>query len=178
MKHNILLLISLFLFVLTGYAQPRDTSFYRPVGVPAHLRPIERAAGSSAFGSVFYYGGKRLSSANSLEIPFFELNDPVVNRHYRNYRLSTSISRAMALVPFIYFLTRRTGVRFNSREYWTLYGTSVAASLGISIYGNTQIHKGVRQYNSQLRQARLGVSMQSLPIPNQAAIGLSLQGNF
>ena len=175
---KIVLFLFFSLFTLCAHAQQRDTSFYRPVRVPAHLRPIERAAGSSAFGSVYYYGGKRLSSANSLEIPFYELNDPGVNRHYRNFRLSTTVSRIAALLPFVYFLTRQTGVRFNSREYWTIYASSVAVSLGVTVYGNTQINKGVRSYNSLLRQARLGVSMQPLPGSTQTAIGLSLQGKF
>lgn len=173
------IILLLFCFcALHAFAQQRDTTFYRPSAVPVHLRPIERAAGSSVLGSVYYYGGKRLSSPNSLEIPFYELNEPTVNRHYRNYRLSTTASRIIAFAPFVYFLTRRTGVRFNSREYWTIYGSSVAASLAITIYGNVQINKGVMQYNYTLRQARLGVSLQPIPNSTQQAIGLSLQGKF
>lgn len=171
--------IGLIVLVSTStFAQQRDTTFYRSSAVPVHLHPIERAAGSSALGSVYYYGGKRLSSPNSLEIPFYELNEPTVNRHYRNYRLSTTASRIIAFAPFVYFLTRRTGVRFNSREYWTIYGSSVAASLAITIYGNVQINKGVMQYNYTLRQARLGVSFQPILNSTQQAIGLSLQGKF
>lgn len=176
MRKIILLWCLLVPFLAT--AQQRDTVFYRSTAIPAHLQPIERAAGSSALGSVYYYGGKRLSSPNSLEIPFYELSHPAVTRHYRNYRLATTVSRLTAIAPFIYFLTQRSGVRFNSREYWTIYIGSVAASLGVSIYGNSQVNKAVKQYNSVLREARLGVSVQSLPSNATPVMGVGVRGKF
>lgn len=140
------------LFVaLSGLAQ-RDTSFYRQTPVPTHLRPIERAIGSSALGSVYYYGSKRLTSAASLEVPFFELNDPLVNRHYRNYRTWTTVSRLTALVPLVYFFTRTRSVGFNSGEYWTVYGGSIVLAFGTVIVANTQVNKAVGRYNTMLRQ--------------------------
>ncbi|MEZ0609226.1 hypothetical protein ACAW74_11955 [Fibrella sp. WM1] len=163
----------LLLFVaLSGYAQ-RDTSFYRTTPVPAHLRPIERAIGSSAIGSVYFYGGKRLTSAASLEIPFFELNDPLVNRHYRNYRTWTTVSRLTALVPLVYFFTRTKSVGFNSGEYWTVYGGSVVLAFGTVIIANTQVNKAVARYNTMLRQVpraeyRVGAALSPTPLGTYA----------
>ncbi|WP_310589088.1 hypothetical protein [Fibrella forsythiae] len=134
---------------LAAYAQ-RDTSFYRQSAVPAHLRPIERAAGSSALGSVYFYGGKKLNSPFSLEVPFIELNDPQVNQHFRNFRTWTTISRLTGLVSLAYFIT--TGSRSNAGQYWTVYGSSLALSLGTIIVANSQVNKAVGRYNTMLRQ--------------------------
>ncbi|WP_345269960.1 hypothetical protein [Nibrella viscosa] len=159
-----------------AYAQ-RDTSHYRTVPVPAHLRPIERAVGSSALGSVYYYGGKRLTSPHSLEVPFYELDDPMVNRHYRNYRTWTTVSRLTAVVPLLYVFTRNTTARLNSREYWAIYFGSLGASLGFTIIGNTQVNKAVMRYNQMLRQSRLGVSAVPIPMGGQA-VGLGYSRSF
>lgn len=165
----------------------RDTSFYRPAPVPPHLRPIERAVGSSALGSVYFYGGKRLTSASSLEVPFFELNDPLVNRHYRNYRTWTTVSRLTALVPLVYFFTRTRSVGFNSGEYWTVYGGSVVLALGAVIVGNSQVNKGVARYNTLLRQVpRTGIQLGLVPSaappgtswPRAPMVGLTVKTDF
>ncbi len=144
--------LGLLLFLsLTGHAQ-RDPSFYRQNPVPAHLRPIERAIGSSSLGSVYFYGEKKLNSPYSLEVPFFELNDPQVNQHFRNFRTWNTISRLTALVPLVYFFTRTRSVGFNSGEYWAVYGGSTALALGTVIVANTQVNKAVGRYNTMLRQ--------------------------
>ncbi|HEY0110996.1 MAG TPA: hypothetical protein VGB67_15255, partial [Fibrella sp.] len=138
-----------------GYAQ-RDTSFYRQIPVPAHLRPIERAIGSSSLGSVYFYGEKKLNSPYSLEVPFFELNDPQVNQHFRNFRTWNTISRLTALVPLVYFFTRTSSVRFNSAEYWAVYGGSTVLAFGTIVVANTQVNKAVGRYNTMLRQVPTG----------------------
>lgn len=161
----------------TGAYAQRDTSHYRTVPVPAHLRPIERAAGSSVIGSVYYYGGKRLSSPHSLEVPFFELDDPMVNRHYRNYRTWVTVSRLTAVVPLIYVFTRNTSARLNSREYWAIYFGSLGASLAFTLAGNSQVNKAVMRYNQMLRQSRLGFSASPLPMGG-LAVGLGYSKSF
>jgi hypothetical protein len=158
----------LLLGTLPGLAQ-RDTSFYRQTPVPPHLKPIERAVGSSALGSIYFYGGKRLTSASSLEVPFYELNDPMVSRHYRNFRTWTTVSRLIGFVPLVYFFTRQRTVGFNAGEYWTVYGGSVVVALGSVIVANTQVNKGVARYNTLLRQVpraeyRLGLSVAPTPL--------------
>jgi hypothetical protein len=73
--------------------QRADTGYYRTAPVPVHLMPVERAAGSSSLGSVYFYGGKKLSSPYSLEVPFYELNDPTVNHHFQTFRTMTTLGR-------------------------------------------------------------------------------------
>lgn len=142
------------LLSLAGYAQ-RDTSFYRQTPVPAHLRPIERAVGSSALGSVYFYGGKKLNSPFSLEVPFIELNDPQVNQHFRSFRTWTTISRLTGLASLAYFIT--TGSTTRSGQYWTVYGGSVVLALGTVIVANSQVNKAVGRYNTMLRQVPASV---------------------
>ena len=161
------------------YAQ-RDTSFYRTTPIPPHLRPIERALGSSSLGSVYYYGGKKLTGPYSLEVPFFELNDPLVNRHYRNFRIWTTVSRLTALAPVIYFLARTRSVGFNSAEYWTIYGSSAVVALGTVIVANTQVNKSVARYNSLLRQnyrVQVGAALTPVPV-GLPAVGVGVVGTF
>ncbi len=149
-----------FLFLLatvTGQAQQRppapvDSTFYRPVSVPVHLKPIERGPGSlGILGGTYYYGGKRLRIPGSLEIPFSELNDPTVLRHFGQYRLFSGLGRAASLVPLIYLLsqTQNRG-RFSSDSYWAVYFGSVAASLTLVLVGNGQFNKAVTTYNRRL----------------------------
>ena len=141
----------LLLSTLTARAQrERDTAFYRTTDVPDHLRPIDRAVGSSALGNTYFYGEKKLSSPYSLEVPFFELNDPQVNHSYRNFRTWTTISRLAALPPLILFFTRGR----NSPQYWTVVGGSTAVGFGATIVANTQVNRAVARYNTVLRQAR------------------------
>ncbi|MBO0934616.1 hypothetical protein [Fibrella aquatilis] len=163
----------------TAHAQ-RDTSFYRTTPIPTHLRPIERALGSSSLGSVYYYGGKKLTGAYSLEVPFFELNDPIVNRHYRNFRIWNTVSRLTALVPLVYFIARTRSTGFNSGEYWTIYGGSVALSIGTVIVANTQVNKSVARYNSLLRQNyRVQVGATLTPLPTGLpALGIGVVGKW
>ncbi|WP_229374415.1 hypothetical protein [Fibrella rubiginis] len=166
-------------FVTTAHAQ-RDTSFYRTTPIPAHLRPIERALGSSSLGSVYYYGGKKLTGPYSLEVPFFELNDPIVNRHYRNFRVWTTVSRLTALGPVIYFLARTRSSGFNSGEYWTIYGGSAVLAIGTVIVANTQVNKSVARYNSLLRQnyrVQVGAAFTPLPM-GMPALGVGVVGKF
>lgn len=177
MRQNFLLTI-LVLTCITSYAQRRrddDTSHYRTEPIPAHLLPIERAAGSSSLGSLYFYGGKRLSSPYSLEIPFYELNDPEVSHHFQTFRTITTLSRLTALVPLAYILLSRNQ---SNGTYWTVYGSSIAATLTFFIIGNSQVNKAVARYNSMLRQPRIGMSMAPVPMTKQAALGAGIAWSF
>ncbi|WP_421826290.1 hypothetical protein [Larkinella sp.] len=164
--------VLLFCTLVGGVAcaqRPADSTFYRPgAAVPAHLKPIERSYGS------YFYGGKRLRSPNSLEIPFNELNDPIVNRHFRTYRTFVLAGQVVALVPLVYVLTRNKGTYTRSGDYWAVYFGSIGATLGLSIIGNSQARKAVTQYNRALAAARFGFSAQPLPGTTQTAFGISL----
>jgi hypothetical protein len=173
------LLLALLLFVsVTTQAQRRrdeDTSHYRTVPIPAHLMPIERAYGSSSIGSVYFYGGKKLSSPYSLEVPFFELNDPTVTHHFNTFRTMTTLGRLTALVPLAYILLQNNR---NNATYWTIYGGSIAASLTFSIIGNGQVNKAVTRYNAMLRQPRIGLSVAPIPLTSQTAVGAGVAWGF
>lgn len=175
---TVLVLTFLLVVSLKINAQRRrddDTSHYRSVPVPAHLLPIERAYGSSSLGSVYFYGGKKLSSPYSLEIPFFELNDPDVSHRFQAFRTVTTLSRLTALVPLAYTILTRNQ---NNGTYWTVYGGSIAASLTLSIIGNSQINKAVTRYNELLRQPRMGVSFAPVPLTGQLAAGVGISWGF
>ena len=155
--------------------QRADTGYYRADPVPAHLLPVERAYGSSSLGSVYFYGGKKLSSPYSLEVPFYELNDPTVNHHFQTFRTMTTLGRLVGLAPLAYILLQRSR---NSGTYWTVFGGSMAASLTFSIIGNGQVNKAVSRYNQMLRQPRVGVFIMPVPLTGQAAVGAGVTLKF
>jgi len=177
MRTTLLLTFLLLGCFQTIQAQQRrldDTSHYRNEPIPDHLRPIERGYGSSAFGSVYHYGGKRLSSPYSLEIPFFEINDPTVTHHFRAFRTLTSVSRltSVATLVYIIFDRQRGGV------YWTIYGGSIVASVALSMVANGHVNKAVTRYNELLRQPRVGLSVAPVPLTGQAALGAGIAWKF
>lgn len=162
---------------LSAHAQRQraDTGHYRADPVPAHLLPVERAYGSSSLGSVYFYGGKKLSSPYSLEVPFYELNDPTVNHHFQTFRTMTTLGRIAGLAPLAYILLQRSR---NSGTYWTVFGSSIAASLTFSIIGNSQVNKAVSRYNQMLRQPRVGLSVTPVPLTGQVATGAGVSWAF
>ncbi|MGA0559587.1 hypothetical protein ACO2Q8_23205 [Larkinella sp. VNQ87] len=166
------ILLSIGLMTVFGFAraqQPTDPSFYKPgTAIPAHLKPIERSYGA------YFYGGKRLRSPTSLEIPFNELNEPTVNRHFRRFRTLNTIGQAVAVVPLIYVLAQPRNQAARSGEYWTVYFGSIGVTLGLTLIGNGQVRKAVTQYNRTLALTRLGFSAQPLPGTTQTALGFSL----
>lgn len=175
---TILLFTTLFLLSLSSYSQRRrtdDTAHYRTAPIPQHLMPIERGYGSSSLGSVYFYGGKKLSSPYSLEVPFYELDDPTVNHHFQTYRTLTTLGRLTALVPLAYILLEphtRTGT------YWTVYGGSIAATLTLTIVGNGHVNKAVARYNQLLLQPRVGLFLAPVPLTGQAAVGAGMAWSF
>ncbi|WP_020596591.1 hypothetical protein [Spirosoma panaciterrae] len=175
---NIFLLILLGILSFSAHAQRRrddDTLHYRSVPIPAHLLPIERAYGSSSLGSVYFYGGKKLSSPYSLEIPFYELNDPEVSHRFKAFRTLTTIGRLTALVPLAYIILSSNK---SNGTYWTVYGGSIAATLTFTIIGNGQINKAVTRYNTLLRQPRLGFSATPVPLTGLHAMGAGVAWSF
>lgn len=137
--------------------------------------PIERAVGSSSLGSVYYYGGKRLSSPYSLEVPFFEIADPTVTHRFAVFRSMTTLSRLTALLPLGYILLKQNQ---NKGTYWTLYGGSIVASLAFTIIGNSQINRAVTRYNELLRQPRVGLSVAPIHLTGQASVGAGVAWQF
>jgi hypothetical protein len=174
-KVYLFLLLSL-LSTISAHGQRRtdDTSHYRSEPIPAHLLPIERAYGSS-LGNTYFYGGKRLSSPYSLEIPFYELADPTVTHHFQAFKTLTTLSRLTALIPLGYIILTKSP---SSGAYWTVYGGSLVASLTCSIIGNSQVNKAVTRYNQMLRQPRIGLSVDPVSLTRQAAVGVGIAYGF
>ncbi|WP_460995431.1 hypothetical protein [Spirosoma harenae] len=175
---NVFWLSILLLISFSSHAQRRrddDTSHYRTLPIPAHLLPIERAYGSSSIGSVYFYGGKKLSSPYSLEVPFFELNDPTVSHHFQTFRTVTTLGRFTALIPLAYILLSSNK---SNGTYWTIYGSSIAATVTFTIIGNGQINKAVTRYNELLRQPRIGMSVAPVPLTGLNAVGAGVAWSF
>lgn len=156
--------------------KPDAASYYRAEPVPAHLLPIERAFGSSSLGGVYFYGGKKLSSPYSLEIPFFELDDPEVSHHFQVFRTLTRVGQLTALFPLVYILFQNN--RQSVGTYWTVVGGTAATSLTLTIIGNSHVNKAVTRYNEMLRQPRVGVSATPVPLTGQAALGVGVSWGF
>lgn len=169
----------IFLFVLLVsthlvVAQQRageDTVYYRSAPIPRHLLPIERAG-----GTIYFYGGKRLSSPYSLEIPFYELNDPTVTHHFRTFRTLRTLSQLTSLATLAYLVF--SPGRGRDDAYWIVYGSSIAASLTLSVIGNRQVNKAVTRYNELLLQTRIGVATPLVPLTGQPAVGAGVAWSF
>lgn len=169
--------VFLFAVLLTGQlalGQQRpseDTVYYRSAPIPRHLLPIERAG-----GTIYFYGGKRLSSPFSLEIPFYELNDPTVTHHFRTFRTMRTLSQLTSLTTLAYLVFSPD--RGRNGTYWIVYGSSIAASLTLSFIGNRHVNKAVTRYNELLLQPRVGLSASPVPLTGQPAIGAGLAWSF
>lgn len=124
---------------------------------------------------MYFYGGKRLSSPYSLEIPFYEINDPTISHRFQAFRTLTTLSRLTALVPLAYILFTKNQ---SSGTYWTLYGSTIATSLTLSIIGNSQVNKAVMRYNELLRQPRVGLSIAPVSVTGQVAVGAGIAWGF
>lgn len=175
MKTPFLTLLFAFSILIPALAQRTDeTAHYRTVPIPAHLLPIERTAGSS-LGTVYFYGGKKLSSPFALEVPFYELNDPTVNHHFKTFRTLTTLSRLTSLATLAYVLFSKNG---SNSTYWIVYGSSIGASLTFLAIGSGHVNKAVTRYNEMLRQPRVGMSVAPIPLTGSQAIGVGVACRF
>lgn len=158
-------------FALSQQRAGEDTVYYRSAPIPRHLLPIERAG-----GTIYFYGGKRLSSPYSLEIPFYELNDPTVTHHFRTFRTMRTLSQVASVASLVYLVL--SPGRGRNDTYWIVYGSSIAASLTLSVIGNRQVNKAVTRYNELLLQPRVGLSASPVPLTGQVAVGAGLAWSF
>ena len=127
-KRTLLAYLLVFIFVhsLSAQTQRSDTLFYRPFD-SSHLKPIIIAANGR-----YYYGGQRLRSNYSLEIPFGEMDDPEVNRYFKNSRTIRTVGSVVSALPGVYFLVvgRNSGV--SRQTFWATY----VGALGVSLTAN------------------------------------------
>jgi hypothetical protein len=160
---------------LSSFAQ-KDSSYYNPniTRKLYYLKPLQKV------GGVYFYGDRKLSGVNALEVPFFELNDAEVNHHYKNYKVFTGIGQAISFIPTIYILANLNNTRVRQSGYYTrTYLSIILASIGGSIVcttiGKSNIKKAAIKYNQTIGQNNLG-SWQLKTDEN--SLGIALKYNF
>lgn len=160
---------------------PADSAYVRSAYPPGHwLKPITQARGSTVLGSMYYYGGKRLTQNNALEVPFYELNDPVVNHHYRVNRTFLTIGRIVTVAPLAYILLipNRQSVSILRKDYWTIVWLTAGVSVGLNIAANVHVRKAVEQYNHRLRELRVGMVLTPAMPTGNACLGIGGRMTF
>ena len=159
------------LMAINSEAQPRrDSSYYEPLQ-RLGLKPIVITNGRH------YYGEQRLKNANSLEIPFYELNDFEVNRRYKKYKNLSTAQMIVGFIPTVYFIYTATGGNVNSRVYWSIFSGTIVSQIGLGFMANEEMKGAVEAFNLGLARNRVGFSAQ--PLPNQSpAFGLSFLRSF
>lgn len=139
-----------------------------------YLKPLQKVNG------VYYYGDRKLSGYNSLEVPFFELNDPEVNAYYKRYKTFTGIGQAIGFIPTIYVLatlnkprTRQTG--FYTGTYLGVIGGALAGSITCSLIGRLHIKKAAIRYNQAIGKGDIGYWQLKT---DDKSLGMTLKYNF
>jgi hypothetical protein len=169
------LLTSFLLFIclhsLSAQTQRPDTLLYKPLD-SSHLKPIIVTANGR-----YYYGGQRLRSNYSLEIPFGELDDPEVNRYFKNSRTIRTVGSVVSALPGIYYLIAGRNSGISRQTFWATYLGAVGVSLTANLIANFQMRKAVITYNSRLVRPRLGLSVQEMS-NNSLAIGVGVKLGF
>jgi hypothetical protein len=102
-------------------------------------------------GLNYYYDLKKVDGgAYGLQIPLQSLNDTEINRRYKSFRKLRSIESVVIAIPVVYLLSvipqsRRQNL--NATTFWTVYGTSVLAIIGLEIAAKHHLKKGIDRYN-------------------------------
>ncbi|MEZ4902338.1 MAG: hypothetical protein R2822_11555 [Spirosomataceae bacterium] len=169
-KYLICTYLLLFSTFYQAIAQTRksDSLFYQPFET-IHLKPIVIGANGR-----YYYGGQRLRSSYSLEIPFADLNDDQVNRYFKNSRTIRTLGSVVAALPTIYFLIAGRNSGISRQTFWTTYFASIGVSLASNLVANGQMRKAVNTYNLRLARPRVGLSVQETA-NNRLVVGLSMR---
>jgi hypothetical protein len=160
----------LFMGIDSIYAQTQrpDSLFYKPFD-SSHLKPIVIGANGR-----YYYGGQRLRSNYSLEIPFGELDDHEVNRYFKNSRTVRTVGSVVSALPGVYFLLAGRNGGISRQTFWVTYFGAIGVSLTTNLVANFQMRKAVNTYNSRLVRPQLGLSIQEMP-HNTLALGVGLK---
>ncbi len=172
-KNTLIAYLLLFVIVYSANAQSqRSDSLLFKLDNTSHLKPIVIGANGR-----YYYGGIRLRSNYSLEIPFGELDDPEVNHYFKSSRTIRTVGSVVAALPGIYYLVagRNTGV--SRQTFWITYVGALGVSLASNLIANAQIRKAVRTYNGRLTRPKLGLSVQEM-FNNSLSLGIGLKVGF
>lgn len=165
------LLLFIGLHSLSAQTQRTDSLFYKPFD-SSHLKPVVIGANGR-----YYYGGQRLRSNYSLEIPFGELDDPEVNRYFKSSRIIRTVGSVVTALPGVYFLLAGRNNGISRQTFWVTYFGAIGVSLTTNLLANFQMRKAVNTYNSRLVHTRLGLSIQEMP-NNSLALGVGLKLGF
>jgi hypothetical protein len=160
---------------LNSFAQ-KDSSYYNPniTRKLYYLKPLQKVSG------VYFYGDRKLSGYNALEVPFFELNDAEVNHHYKSYKIFVGVGQIIGFIPTIYILANLNNNRVRGSGYYTgTYLGVIAASLGGSIacnlIGKSHIKKAAIRYNQAIGQSNVGYWQFKT---DDNSLGMALKYNF
>lgn len=134
----------------------------------SHLKPIVVGANGR-----YYYGGVRLRSNYSLEIPFGELDDPEVNHYFKSARVIRTVGTVVSVLPTIYYLIEGGSANVSRRTFWATYLASIGVSLTANIISTLKIRRAVSVYNTRLAQPRIGFSLQNTPL-SRPAVGFGI----
>ena len=134
----------------------------------SHLKPIVVGANGR-----YYYGGVRLRSNYSLEIPFGELDDPEVNHYFKSARVIRTVGTVVSVLPTIYYLLEGGSANVSRRTFWATYLASIGVSLTANIISTLKIRRAVSVYNTRLAQPRIGLSLQHTPL-SRPAVGFGV----
>ena len=110
-------------------------------------------------GNKYFYGNKKLKSVAALEIPFYELNDSLVNQNYKTYNTLRQIGNYVSLIPLIYILgisSKPTSYSSNQSTFWIIYFSAIGTSIGLNIAANAKLRKAAVRYNEVLQKNRVG----------------------
>lgn len=158
-----------------SFAQ-KDSAFYNPniTRKLYYLKPLQKVSG------VYFYGDRKLSGFNALEVPFFELNDPEVNFHYKNYKIFTGIGQAISFIPTIYILANLNNSRnrqsgYYSGTYLGILFASLGGSIACNLIGKTHIKKAAIRYNQAIGENNISYLQLKT---DENAIGMSLRYHF
>lgn len=173
-KNTLLAYLLLFAIVSSVSAQqaPRpDSLLFKPFN-NTHLKPIVIGANGR-----YYYGGIRLRSNYSLEIPFGEMDDPEVNHYFKTSRTIRTVGSVVSALPGVYFLLVGRNSGISRQTFWATYLGAIGVSFASNIVANVQMRKAVNTYNSRLVRPRFGLSVQEMP-NNSLAFGVGWRLKF
>ena len=128
------LYLGLFLLLLSLSARGQQ---YRTI----ELKPITQE------GWKYYYDLKRVTSPVALEVPLLAVNDEEVTRYLKAYKGWNIASNLVTLVPLVYLLSLPKNGYIDQETFWWIFGSTVAAQLGMSAISHIKLGKSIDRYN-------------------------------
>ncbi len=156
-----LLIFGMTLVAIGGFAQRRDSVYFEPLQ-RTDLKPIV------IDGARYFYGSQRLKNAYSLEIPFYDLNDPEVNRNFKQFKTLRTVGSVLGFAPTVYFVYNLSGGAYNGGAFWTIYSAGVVGTVLCNLLAENKMRFAVRAFNLGITRHRVGLSVQPLPHQNTA----------